>query len=188
MVLILLYFIGFLKNISFDWNDIIHSIHVYSQQTDNVTIVKGVDLDLSPIPSFPNCKTIDIQRHFPNLYAPKQIFIKFKNISKNLGVELYMLDINLASRRSLKSQLLAYSGPILVNSKLARIKEEKYILKITQTKEAEENKNTGCQDYPNEEYQTFSDCDAEFVHEQMLGEGVMPFWATNNLDEITAFR
>ena len=59
---------------------------------------------------------------------------------------------------------------------------------MTQTIDATEDESHGCQSYPNEQYQTFSDCDMEFVHEQMSLEGVMPFWATDNLDEVTAIR
>ena len=69
-----------------------------------------------------------------------------------------------------------------------RVNKERHILKITQTKDAAEDTSNGCQDYPNEKYQTFSDCDTEFVHGQMSVEGVMPFWATDNLDEVTTIR
>ena len=154
-----------------------------------MSLVKGDDLVLNPIPSFPDCTTIDIIENFSKLYAPKQIFIKLKKTDdKNLGVNLYILDRQSASRRSLKSQFLAYSGPPLANTRLKNVKKEVYILKITQTKDTDEDQSTGCQNYPNEKYESYSDCDAEFVHEQMLGEGVMPFWATDDMDEVTVFR
>ena len=57
------------------------------------------------------------------------------------------------------------------------------ILKITQTKDAEEDESNGCKDYPNQRFKTFGECDGHFVHEQMRGEGLMPFWATDNLEE-----
>ena len=151
-------------------------------------MVKINDLALSPVPIFPNCKTIDIQDHFQNFSTPTQIYISLKKID-NLGVDLYILDRNIASRRRLKSELLAYTGPTLTNPHLMeKVKNEEHILKMTQTKDAAEDKSNGCQDYPNEKYQTFGDCEAEFVHGQMLGEGVMPFWATDNLDEVTSIR
>ena len=150
-------------------------------------IANGVDLVLSPVPSFPNCKTIDIQKLFQKWYMPKQIFISLNKI-KNFGVDLYIIDRNVASRRSLKSEILAYSGPTLTHNNLKRTAKKKLMLKMAQIKDAAEDESNGCQDYPNEKYPTFSDCDAEFVHEQMLGEGVMPFWATDDLDEVTAIR
>ena len=106
--------IEILKEISFDWNDIIDQVQVFSSLLNKYATVKGVDLDLGPVPSYPNCKKIDIQKHFPNLYAPTQIFINLEKI-KNLGVDLYILDRHVASRRSFKSELLAYSGPTLSN-------------------------------------------------------------------------
>ena len=179
--------IGILKNISFDWNDIIFDIEVY-YQLSSLLVVNGSDLNFSRVPSFPNCKTIDILELIPKCDAPTQIFVQLKGI-KNLGVDLYMLDRHVASKRSLKSELLAYDGPTLTNPKLISVaKLEKHILKITQTKDLAEDESNGCQDYPNEKYQTFSDCDMQFVHEQMLDEGVMPFWATDNLDEVTGKR
>ena len=142
---------------------------------------------MSPVPTFPNCKTLDIQNYFPNFSTPIQIFIYIKKID-NLGVDLYVIDRHVSSRRSLKSELLAYTGPDVANSNLEKVRKKRYILKMTQTKDAAEDESIGCQDYPNEKYQTFSDCDMEFVHGQMLGEGVMPFWATDNLDEVTSIR
>ena len=187
-----LYFLGILKNISFDWNDMIASIKVYSSLSNNSNFrtINGSDLELSPIPIFPNCKTIDIQDYFQNFSAPTQIFLSLKRI-ENLGVDLYILDRNVASRRPFKSELLAYTGPTLTNPHLMQIvKDEKHILRITQTKDAAEDESNGCQDYPNGNYQTYSDCDADFVHKQILVEveGVMPFWATDNLNKVTAFR
>ena len=58
-------------------------------------------------------------------------------------------------------------------------------MKITQTKDAEEDESNGCKDYPNQRFKTFGECDGHFVHEQMRGEGLMPFWATDNLEEVT---
>ena len=98
--------IEILKEISFDWNDIINQVQVFSSLLNKYATVKGVDLDLGPVPSYPNCKKIDIQKHFPNFYAPTQIFINLEKI-KNLGVDLYILDRHVASRRSFKSELLA---------------------------------------------------------------------------------
>ena len=178
---------GILRNISFDWNNIINNIKVSSSLSYDFEVLNGSDLVLSPVPSFPNCKTIDIHKHFPKMIAPKQIFIKLNKI-KNLGVDLYILDKHFASKRLLKSEFLAYSGPTLSHNNLKRPAKKRYTLKMTQIKDAAEDDSNGCQDYPNEKYQTFSDCDAEFVYEQMLGEGVMPFWATDNLDEVTSIR
>ena len=178
-------FLGILQNISFDWNHIIHQIGVDSVVTKEM--IKGIDLELSFVPQYPNCITIDLYEHFSKRDVPRQVLIRLKKV-KNMGIDLYLLDKNFATKRSIKSQLLAYTGPILTNPNLEKIsKIERFILKITQTKDAEEDDSNGCVDYPNQRFKTFGECDGHFVHEKMKGEGIMPFWATDDLEEVTKF-
>ena len=103
-------------------------------------------------------------------------------------MDLYLLDKNFASQRSVKSELSAYIGPRLTNPDLITTKQERLILRITQTKDAAEDESNGCQNYPMEKFQTFKECDAHFVNKQMREEGLMPFWATDNLEEVTVLR
>ena len=108
------------------------------------------------------------------------------NQIKNMGINVFLLDKNFASKRSRKSELLAYTGPTLTNPNMEGVsKTERYILKITQSKDVAEDESNGCVDYPNKKFKTFGECDGHFVHEQMIGEGIMPFWATDNLEEVT---
>ena len=176
-----------LQNISFDWKNIIDEIKVFSYLTNKQPRIYGMDLVLSPVPNYPNCKIFDLHEHFSknDIPSPRQVFFRLKKVA-NLGINIYLLDKNFATKRSLKSELLAYSGPTLTNPDLGNItKTERIILKITQTKDAEEDESNGCKDYPNQRFKTFSECDGHFVHEQMRGEGLMPFWATDNLEEVT---
>ena len=155
--------------------------------TNRQPIFNGIDLVLNSVPQFPNCITIDLHEHFSKRDVPRQVFIRLKKV-KNLGIDIYLLDKNFASKRSIKSELLAYTGPILTNPDLEIVsKTERFILKITQTKDAEEDESNGCVDYPNKRFKTFGECDGHFVHEQMRGEGIMPFWATDNLEEVTRY-
>ena len=181
-------FLGILQSISFDWNDIIHTLEVTSVVTNRKQIINGTDLELSSVLQFPNCITIDLQKHFSKSdVLPRKVFIKLKPV-KNMGIDVYLLDKNLASKRSIQSQILAYTGPIPTNPNLESIsKTERFILKITQTKDAEEDKSNGCGEYPNKKFETFGECDGHFVHKQMIGEGIMPFWATDNIEEVTRY-
>ena len=186
-VFIDIHFIDILKKVSFDWNDIIHKLEVFSAVTNRQPILNGTDLVLNSVPQFPNCMTIDIHEHFSKMDVPRQVFIRLKKV-KNMGIDVYLLDKNLASKRTIKSELLAYTGPTLTNPDLEIVsKTERFILKITQSKDAEEDDSNGCVDYPNQRFETFGECDGHFVHEQMIGEGIMPFWATDNLDEVTRY-
>ena len=160
---------------------------MYSILTKSHKKLNGSALVLNTVPSYPNCKTLDIFDYFSKALVPTQVFIDLKR-ADNLGVDLYLLDKKFASKRSVKSELSAYIGPRLTNPDLITSKEERLILKITQTKDAAEDESNGCQDYPIETFQTFKDCDAHFVNKQMRIEGVMPFWATDNIEEVTVLR
>ena len=42
-----------------------------------------------------------------------------------------------------------------------------------------------CRNYPTEDFETFRDCDAQFVRREVDKMGVVPFWATQDLTEVT---
>ena len=42
-----------------------------------------------------------------------------------------------------------------------------------------------CRHYPTSEFSTFSDCDSQFVRRKLAAGGLVPFWATEDLAEVT---
>ena len=42
-----------------------------------------------------------------------------------------------------------------------------------------------CRNYPTEEFSSFSDCDSQFVRREDDAAGVVPFWAAEDLAEVT---
>ena len=49
-----------------------------------------------------------------------------------------------------------------------------------------QNPNNPCRNYPNEEFESFEECDERFVRERIKEEvNFIPFWATKNLSEVT---
>ena len=180
-------FLEILEKVSFDWNIIIDKIKLYYIGTNSYKTLNGSNLALNTVPSYPNCKTLDLFDYLPKILVPTQVFIYIKK-TDNLLVDLYLLDKNFASKRSVKSELFAYNGPKLTSPDLKTSKWERLILKITQIKDAAEDESNSCQDYPIEKFQTFKECDAHFINKQMRNEGVMPFWATDNIEEVTALR
>ena len=42
-----------------------------------------------------------------------------------------------------------------------------------------------CRNYPTEEHGSYAECDRAFVRQQCQKFGVLPFWATGNLSEVT---
>ena len=61
-----------------------------------------------------------------------------------------------------------------------------YALTISQTIDLETDKGKNCKNYPNKNFSSFSECDVNFVYnEVVLKFNIMPFWAAKNIDEIT---
>ena len=56
---------------------------------------------------------------------------------------------------------------------------------ISQTLNLETYSQIECRNYPNKEFSSYNACDESYVYEQMKSFGVMPFWATHNLNEVT---
>ena len=131
--------------------------------------------------------TFDLYEYFPKTVVPTQVLFYLKR-TDNFAINIYLLDKNDASKRSLKSQLLAYDGPTVTSRNMMVSKKERFILKFNQIKHSEADKSNGCQEYPNKRFETFGDCDKQYVYKQMKDEGVMPFWATDNIKEVTSLR
>ena len=114
-----MYTLGILQKVSFDWTHIIDKIRLYSIMNNSYSykIFNGSDDVFKPVPSYPNCKTTDILDFFPQTLVPTQVFVDLKR-TQNFGVDLYLLDKNFASKRSVKPELSAYTGPTLTNPDL----------------------------------------------------------------------
>ena len=51
----------------------------------------------------------------------------------------------------------------------------------------DEDKN--CENYPYNNFSSYKACDEDFVYQQYLNKyKIMPFWVTNNTDEVTSLR
>ena len=60
------------------------------------------------------------------------------------------------------------------------------IIRISQEINTERDSEAKCRNYPDEEYQSYMDCDTSFVHDELNErQTIIPFWATNDLEEVT---
>ena len=60
------------------------------------------------------------------------------------------------------------------------------IIRISQEINTERDSEAKCRNYPDEEYQSYMDCDTSFVHDELKQrQKIVPFWATNDLEEVT---
>ena len=109
------------------------------------------------------------------------------NKTNNSRVTVYMQERNKAlTRRMLKSNLLSYSGPT-ESLDLGESILYKEIVSISQNIFSEKDKMKKCRNYPNEDYESYRQCDEQFVYKDMKTKyQLMPFWATHEMDEVSS--
>ena len=111
--------------------------------------------------------------------------ILINNIGK-VGLEIYLEDKNLKTFRTLRSSRFSYSGPAIGSPDLNDTQAISYLIKFSQMINTPSNPNNPCRYYPNEEFESFEECDAKFVRERIRKDmNFIPFWATKNLTEVT---
>lgn len=59
-----------------------------------------------------------------------------------------------------------------------------YIVKLHETIHVEEDPTNTCQNYPNNQFDSYRECDDRHLMEKTLG--LVPVWATDNLSQVTA--
>ena len=59
-------------------------------------------------------------------------------------------------------------------------------MKLKENVFLEEDISKNCVDYPHGKYETYNDCDEDFVASN-LPHGLVPIWFTNNTEEVTSY-
>ena len=92
----------------------------------------------------------------------------------------------LLKRRPLKSSMLAYNGPDITVSSLSQSSSFEVALKLSQFIYLETDTERNCRNYPNTDFESYRACDEQFVQKELARDfGLAPFWATDDLSEIT---
>ena len=133
---------------------------------------------------FFDCKTLDLDE-LNITKSPIEIrlyFIKHENVS----IRIYVEEKNKVLRkRFLEKNLLSYNGPEIINHDLSKGRIMNYIFSISQEINSELDKDKLCRIYPTKQYSSFRHCDEKTLHEQFMKSNLMPFWAAENISEIT---
>ena len=157
--------------------------------TTNETKMKRFDLTWDLVPSFPICKNLDLHDYFDlTSNTPLEITIYAKQTP---GVALTVLfeERERKLKRALKSLRKNYLGPVLKIDDLNRSRTVKAFITLSQTINTERDTSKPCRHYPYKHYQTYSDCDQEFINKRILETyGVIPFWTAKSLDDVTKLR
>ena len=115
-----------MRNITFDWSNILHKIDIWSTEGEWHTIS---DMVWEPLPIFPACNIINLTNYFKNKHlVPKQVFI-YVSRQNNLRISIYPEDNNIAlHKRPLKTSMLDYNGPDISRHNLNKPRIERMIL------------------------------------------------------------
>ena len=182
-----------LSVLSPDWGNVLKRIKVSSKH-GNRTIFKnisGTKIQWQTRPIYPFCLPIDLLEHFGPQLKPWQIIFYF-NANKTVegtSMMLYVIERNTALRRRLlKSNMLSYNGP---DMKLLDLYHDSKLLKVgfrlSQSIFIEnDDEQISCVNYPTKKYPIYRECDEDFMTKEIDNlYGIKPFWAAENMSDVT---
>ena len=113
-----------------------------------------------------------------------QIFLYFK-ANKNRIMLVIQDNERVLLKRGLKAESDTYNGANM-EFDLRNPMNRKYFISMKQNIHLEMESGINCKNYPFGEFSSYRGCDEDFVYNEMkIKHKLMPFWATNNLDEVT---
>ena len=175
-----------LKDVSYDWSSIVANISLISN-LDKDKSISGKAIKWSLVPLFPNCQSIDLLDYF-EINSPFLVLFFFHEF-QDMGISLYIQERNRAVKRTLQSNLMAYSGPQVKINDMSVGQEIRVMIKISQEIDSEKDVRAKCKIYPNKIYKNFNECDEDFVfHEVNKILNITPFWSTKDLKSVTKNR
>ena len=107
------------------------------------------------------------------------------------AVELKLSGKTIATRRILDENQFYSSGDrmILTNDDLKSGVFSQYTVKIKKSVNVEEDPGKFCRNYPNDDFQSFEDCDFNFMRKRVKeispNRDLIPPWLTDDLDKVT---
>ena len=154
--------------------------------------VKGSDIEWLPTPLYPGgCQSIDFTDYF-NLTGeniPMQIYFYLEE-TEAIGAQIFIEERNKAlAKRTLASSMLSYHGPDIRNPDLSVKRFFKSIIRVSQNIFIEEDESKKCRNYPNSNFDSYRDCDEQFLYREIKSKyNVVPFWTAYDLNEVTSKR
>ena len=108
----------------------------------------------------------------------------------NLAVSIKVEDIKKSlPKRPLSSNNNDYNGVPLKIENLTSNKFYEFSLTLSETLNLEVDSVKNCKNYPTEKFPSYIECDMEFVYNEMKNRyRIMPFWAAQNLEEVTNYK
>ena len=155
---------------------------VFGEDFSTVHKIYGKNINWSLVPIYPNCQYLNLIDYLDSkTLTPIALWFFF---GLDLELLFYLEDRRKVVGRTLVSNLLAYDGPILKINTSSR-RETQAVFSLSQQILTDKDPNSECKTYPNNLYQSYKDCDKEFVSNYTKKLNITPFWATDDLESIT---
>ena len=150
-------------------------------------------------PHYPGIQAqIDISKYVEGSIFRRIQFL-FKK-SKNNSIEIELDDGSWDTLRPLYERKMRQKGTAIKLEKTETKAYKQYFTTIRQIVHEEDDKSINCKNYPNEKFDSYEDCDMEFLRQtyqslyhqknccrvkNISAESIVPIFTTNNLDEVT---
>ena len=138
-------------------------------------------------PNHPNnCHILDFNKlENIDIKKIKQLRISFRN---GTGVKIIIEDKKAMVKRSLKFNKFGTSGLDIALSDTSKMVYKYYAVKFEQKVFVEEDPSVVCAEYPTERYQSFEECDSEYLKKMLqksFSTNFTPIWAVDGTDSVT---
>ena len=165
----------------FEIEKIFSYITVYTRDAGTIDIpLKQLKLNRDNYPN--NCHSLSLStsRKLKGKEI-QQLFLGVRDLG-NHTIWIHFVGNTLVTGRMIREQSRSSTGdPIKLKSN--RI-ERAYMVDINQRVFVEEDPSSNCRDYPNQEYQSYQECDNQFMRKTLPAE-LTPIWITDHVDSIT---
>ena len=168
---------------------LIRGIEVWTWTSDSIR--GGINFPSSQAkllkPNFPhNCLSLDIAKNKDiKKQGVKNIYIEIYRKS-GFGVELFLEDRHRSCSRTIKYSRLAQTGANIVIDDLGKTVDKKYVVKLKENVLLEEDPLAKCRNYPNKDYDSYNDCDEDFLIKIFQKYfRFYPIWVTSNKSLVT---
>ena len=135
-----------------------------------------------------NCQALDMtQNRQIKEEGVKKMTFKFSPLPASFSLFITLLGKTSACSRNLADLAFSQMGEQIV---LGRHWEKHFVVKISGNKFPEEDPGNDCRNYPNEDFESYKECDNDFLKKEadMISPGLKPIWLAEDLNKVTLQR
>ena len=128
-----------------------------------------------------NCRSLDLSKVSElNGTSYNQLYVEIRQLGK-YRIEVYFSGKSLDTGRNIREHNLRSTGDdiILKDENVPRA----YMAEITQTEFVEEDPLNDCREYPNPEFDSYDECDNQFMKETL--PDLTPVWINDDFEGVT---